>query len=62
MKKEYTDQQKALIQMRKIWDAIEAFAVLSGMDDTEAAKFASKEMNKFISGITGILHEMSVKS
>jgi hypothetical protein len=48
--------------MRKIWDAIEAFAVLSGMDDTQAAKFASKEMNKFISGITGILHEMSVKS
>lgn len=44
-----SEQKKALIQLRKIWDEVETFAILSGMDETEAARFTSAQMDKFIS-------------
>lgn len=43
-----SDQKKALIQLRKAWDEVEKLALLSGMDETAAARFTSAQLDKWV--------------
>ena len=42
MKKTNKEKAELLIMMRSLWDTAESFALAIGMDETEAAKFASR--------------------
>ena len=46
--KEYTDQQKALLRMREIWDLATAHAWARGMTDEGAAQFAKMQLEKIL--------------
>ena len=47
---EKTNKQKAelLIMMRSLWDVAESFALAIGMDETEAAKFAARQLDYIV--------------
>jgi hypothetical protein len=47
---EKTNKQKAelLIMMRSLWDTAESFALAIGMDETEAAKFAGRQLDYIV--------------
>ena len=46
-----SDQKKALMQLRKAWDEVETAALLSGMDETAAARFTSAQLDKWADGL-----------
>jgi hypothetical protein len=46
-----SDQKKALIQLRNAWDEVEKLALLSGMDETAAARFTSAQLSKWADGL-----------
>jgi hypothetical protein len=37
-----------LIMMRRLWDTAESFALAIGMNETDAAKFAAKELDRIV--------------
>jgi hypothetical protein len=47
---EKTNQEKAalLVMMRNLWDTAESFALAIGMDETEAAKFAARQLDYIV--------------
>jgi hypothetical protein len=47
---ERTNKEKAeiLIMMRRLWDTAESFALAIGMNETDAAKFAAKELDHIV--------------
>jgi hypothetical protein len=47
---ERTNQEKAalLVMMRRLWDTAESFALAIGMDETEAAKFAGRQLDQIV--------------
>jgi hypothetical protein len=47
---ERTNKEKAalLIMMRKLWDTAESYALAIGMNETEAAKFAARQLDYIV--------------
>lgn len=47
---ERTNQEIAeiLVMMRRLWDTAESFALAIGMNETDAAKFAAKELDRIV--------------
>jgi len=45
-----TSKEKAelLVLMMRLWDTAESFALEIGMDKTEAAKFAARELDQIV--------------
>jgi hypothetical protein len=37
-----------LVMMRRLWDTAESFALAIGMDETNAAKFAARELDRIV--------------
>ena len=37
-----------LVMMRRLWDTAESFALAIGMDETNAAKFAARELDQIV--------------
>jgi hypothetical protein len=50
IKMEKTNKEKAeiLVLMRRLWDTAESFALAIGMDETEAAKFAARQLDYIV--------------